>query len=221
MKSRLVSSVIGLLLGVAVTLSAPLARADTQSFTHNIPLTDIPFTDTFELPLFESSLGTLTDITIDLVSHVTGVVQIFNASGVSQTFSNASIEVPVGLSGPGLTNANVLATVFIAAGTAAPGLNSYPGTSVNGAEMVLVTPVSFSLFEGPGNGTVFFTTTVGDGIYGGTAGPGVFFSGDAVADGSVTITYSYVSAVPEPATGGLVLIGLALLVAAKRYSRRR
>lgn len=221
MKSRLVSSVIVLLLGVATIVSTPLARADTQSFSHVIPLTEIPFTDTFELPLFESSLGTLTDITIDFVTRVTGVVQIFNASGFSQSFSNASIAVPVGLSGPGPTTANLLATVFIAAGSAVPGLNSYPGMTVSESDMVLVTPVSFSLFEGEGSGTALFTTTVGEGIYSGAAGPGVLFGGDAVADGSVTITYSYVSAVPEPGTGGLVLIGLGLLVAAKRLSRRR
>jgi hypothetical protein len=79
----------------------------------------------------------------------------------------------------------------------------------------LIVPLA-DLSEYEGGGSDSFSVVSAGGTYGGSASPGVFFSGNATASGVTTITYTYsvVSATPEPTTMvlfGSALVGLGLL----------
>jgi hypothetical protein len=78
------------------------------------------------------------------------------------------------------------------------------------------------LYEGFGTNSLSFTVTASQGIYGGSAGPNVYFGGSASVAGVMEIIYTYHEVVgPEPMTMSLVggaLIGIAAL--ARRRSKR-
>jgi hypothetical protein len=198
---------------LAAMLAAGSANALTISYSHNTPLSSVPFSDTFNLQLFDTNLGTLTGVTIDLVSNVTGQVDIFNNTGSAQSFTNASAIVPVTVTGPSSTSTTVNATATQASGTAAVGTSSYAGLTGTQSNSVNVLAANFSAYQGVGTTFGSFTTFTTGGSFSGSSVPGVFFSGSAVADGAVTVTYNYETAapVPEADTYAFMALGMGLV----------
>jgi len=195
-----------------------VARADTiETFTHTTATTTVPFTDTFLLPGFDTSLGTLQDITITLDATGTAEVDVFNDTGSSQTFTGAMATIPVSLTGPGPITTSVTLSAGPTSGTATPGMSAFPGLPASASNMVLVSPADFSLYEGLGL-IVSVNVNGGTGTYTGNSIPGVFFGGSSTAGAVTTISYDFLPAstkVPEPATvsmfGG-ALLGIGYLL---------
>jgi hypothetical protein len=197
----------------AALLMLAVARADTiETFTHTTTASTVPFTDSFLLPGFDTSLGTLEDITITLDADGTAEVDVINVTAIPQAFTHATATIPVSLTGPGPTTTSVTLSAGPTSGTAAPGLNSFPGLPASATNTVDVSPADFGMYEGLGL-IVSVDVAAGTGTYGGTSNPGVFFGGSSTAGAVTTISYDYMPGstthVPEPAT--VSLFGVALL----------
>lgn len=184
-----------------------------------------PFSTTFSVPLFNSSLGTLNNVSLSLVSHIIGRIDVFNNLGTPQTFTNAFVSIPVTVTAntPDATSVTAVAIAALASGTAAPGfpISSFTGIVGTASNSVNVLPLNFAPYIGMGGTSASFTANRTDGTFGGTSVPGLFFGGSAVADGLFTVRYSYdaVSAVPVPASALLLGSGLLSLGAAWRRKR--
>jgi hypothetical protein len=201
-----------------VTLASSAAMANVISFSHTTATTATPFSDTFTLSNFNTSLGTLTGVAVTLSYTTTGEVDVFNSTVSPQAFTNATSSVPLTLTAPaGLTSsANAVAGPIN--GVANPGFNAFTGIPGSGTLTVNVLPANFLSFEIPPAAlTSSFTVAAGTGLFSGNSVQGVFFGGSATAGGTTTVTYTYTvpsSGAPEPATAALMggaLIGLGLL----------
>ena len=184
-----------------------------------------PSSTPFSVPLFNSSLGTLNNVSLSLVSRIVGRIDVFNNLGTPQAFTNAFVSIPVTVTAntPDATSVTAVAIAALASGTAAPGfpISSFTGIVGTASNSVNVLPLNFAPYIGLGGSSASFTANRTDGTFGGTSVPGLFFGGSAVADGLFTVRYSYdaVSAVPVPASALLLGSGLLSLGAAWRRKR--
>jgi hypothetical protein len=201
------------------------ARADTiETFKYTTPTKSVPFTDTFLLDGFDTSLGTLDAITLTLDTKGTVEVDVINLTGLPQSFTNASAIIPITLTGPAAvtTTVNLTAGPFI--GTAAPFSNAFPDLRASATSFVSVLPADFGFYEGLGL-IVSVAIDAGSGTYSGTAAPDVFFGGSSTADAVTTVSYAYTPSttmIPEPATMSLfggALLGISFFL--KRFVPQR
>lgn len=201
------------------------AGAAVISFSHVTPRDAVPFTDVFTLPGFDPALGTLTGVTVSATTDALAEIEVFNNTGRARNFTNARATIPLTVTAPAGVTLNVTATAGPIAGTAAPGFNTYSGNAASGAGSIVLPAAAFASFIGTAPGT--YSAEFGDGTFTGTATPGVFFSGAALAGGTTSITYTYDAApvvvppapipptpvppvsVPEPMS--LALLGAGLL----------
>jgi len=174
----------------------------------------------FSVPQFNTALGTLNSVQLTLTPDLTGSgVQIYNPNnsvgtlftagyfadstgGYSGTVSIASI---AGLSGSWMTGTYTQQFAL----AAPPSFTTYvlSGLTVPGSgSPVTLTEASVTPFEGVGNYSLVDTAGASwDAI---TTGPISDFVGAyCMAGGSLNVVYNY-TAVPEPSTIGLVVVGL-------------
>ncbi len=206
----------GLLLA---TLAGPaFAGPTTLNFTATIATGSVPFSTSVSLPTFDSTLGTLTSITLKVTNNTTAEVDVFNNTGTSQGFTNGSASIPVTLTGLDSTSATASAIATVASGTVAAGqIGKFPGITATSTGSQTVPTANFTQYETVGGLNANFTASAGNGTYSGVATPGVFFSGSATSGGTAEIIYTYTSAsVPEPATLALLGFGAMGVLAARR-----
>ena len=209
----------------SMALCASVANAAFVEHSMVLASNPTPFSTTFSVPLFNSSLGTLNGVTLSLVSNIVGRIDVFNSLGTSKGFTNAFAAIPVTVTSntPDATSVTAVATALLASGPATPGfpISSFPGISVTASNSVNVLPLNFAAYIGMGGGSALFTASSTGGTYGGTSVPGLFFGGSAVADGLFTVRYDYdaVSTVPVPAAALLFGSGLVALGAVWRRKR--
>jgi len=198
--------------------SSPLATGSSESLSLN---------------QFDTSLGTLSAMTITMYSSDTIASLVINATGSSALYSNATATVPVAV-----TAFEGLSTT--ATGTAGPfaGLSTAFGASVAGTDGVIsaqdvvnVSPEDFHLYEGAGPGQFTFTVAVADsiGTYSGSGPSYLFFGGNGYSYGSIVVEYGYITAndddpadpIPEPSTlcAGLAVISICGFGVARRFRR--
>jgi len=206
------------------------ARAGQITQTFTSPAATVPYTVTFMANQFNMPGATLTSVEIEVASTITGVVQVINISNFAQTYSNATSSVPVSLSGPAGLALGVTATTSGQSGTiaAAPAggftEKTLDGNSVTGSVSTTLVPPNLTPYIGSGVDSLPFTFTAGSGTYGGSssANGSVFFGGSATASASVTLVYNFTAAaVPEPASMGMLGIGMAGFFAFRRFFDKR
>lgn len=185
--------------------------------------------ETASVDQFDSSLGTLNSVTIELFGNVSGTFQYESQDGSPATV-NMNLSAEVGLSTAGLGEFLValptLSQTFNT--TAFDGSIDFAGTSggtvtgLNSSDDETTTLLGGDMSEFIGLGTIdLFVSGVG---LSSASGPGNLFQGfSTLAGASVTVTYDYTEAttpppspVPLPAGMPLMLVGLAALGIAKR-----
>ncbi len=222
-KSRM--NIKSVVLTGSLMLCASAANAAVVEYSSVLASNPTPFSTTFSLKLFDSSLGTLNGVSFSLLSHVTGSIDVINILSTPQAFTDAFARIPVKVTSSTLDATSVTATyiTMLASGTALSGVlvNSFPGVTGTASNSVSVLSADIAKYVRLGGGDAMFTAATTGANFGGTSVPGVFFGGSAVADAKFTIQYDYspVSAVPVPAAALLFGSGLMSLGAAWRRKR--
>lgn len=206
-KRRAGSSAAGGTLALVFLLgAASTAWAASETFTTGVSNNNVGFTESLSLEGFNTNLGTLTAVELNLDLNTSSAVEIFDPSAMSESFSNASTESTVNLSGPDdLTLISQSFGAIVATGTAKPGLTTEPATL--GTYDISVTPTNLAAYEVNGIQNLNFTISDPNETLGGTSPQNdLFFSGRDNLNGTVDIQYVY--SVPEPSTWAMMLIGL-------------
>ncbi len=217
MKKPVALAVLGIL-----AASGSMFASLSETFTHTIAATPIPFTTAFTLMSFDSTLGTLTGVTITLTDNTSPVLMVANISSDSESFTDGSVSIPFTVSVDGLSLA-ATATGSVASGIANPGMNYYSVAPFSGSTSTNVSSANFAYFEAPGGTPLSFTAATGRGTYSGTGAAALLFGGDGSTGGTTTVVYSYASTLtPEPALFGSLGFGLLglVLVARKRFLKQ-
>jgi hypothetical protein len=204
---------------LALQLLACLAMssADANTITEG-PLSFPGGTGNFNNPLtfdkFDTSLGTLTDVTISMTAVGYGILIVNNtANSKDYNFYNGFASVPVNVVGPGGVTISTTLTATGMSGTASPGLTSFNGVSGNYDASGHVLSADWGSYSGLGAGTFTLNALVAGGTFGGSQTENgnsfLFFGGSEHVNGTVTVTYTY-TGVPD---GGLtaMLLGMGML----------
>jgi hypothetical protein len=207
-------------LGAAVMTPA-CALAATVIETETIASQADPYTDTFILPSFNSSLGTLQSVEFVLTDQSTVTVLVNNETGATKNFSDASASFPLTVTGPGGLSVADSITNTVASGSLAGHTQaSYPGSPVTATQTETFT-TGLSGFESNSPLNLSFTAEAGTGSFSGNANGNVLFGGSAVTGGTFEVIYDYAaSAVPEPATWAFMMLGVGAIGAAMRGRRK-
>jgi hypothetical protein len=181
---------------------------------------------------FDSSLGTLTGITVSLTTSDAALAAVYSLNGGPVSYTDAQVQygseiVIASFVGTGetlsVTGSSLASGPFN--GTANPGYNqigSGPVQNFSGTLQVLAS--DFSSFIGTGMGSVSISVNPGTGLYSGNGQgygsgngltSGLFFGGAFDSYGTMQIDYAYIpnlAVVPEAPGFPLVTAGLAGLV---------
>jgi hypothetical protein len=156
---------------------------------------------------FNTSLGTLESITIDLFSHDTVRTETRYFTTCTEPYRDSRATIPITV-----TALDGLAfTTFATAGSSRP---------VRSDASVNVPLGDFSLYESSGPQTFDVSVAVGEPFIHGGSGP--TFEGTGTSYGTVDVIYTY-SPVPEPPTGwaGLAATTVCGIGAVQRIRRNR
>jgi len=216
--------------GQVITTTGPGVITQTLSFTDQGP-----GTPTYDFNLFDSNLGTLNSVTIELVNItstgtavVTNVSNTFNPPGYTENltggFTNTytatsstsgADTVSVAITSSTVSGTNIAAGSNINTGTLSASQTPNPVTTVVGDK---------ANYIGSGTGTIVITlaSTTGANVSG-NAGSNTFYAlgtAQATASGSLVLIYNY-TPVPEPKTTA-AMIGLALcILVGRKYFKGR
>ncbi|MGB0661622.1 MAG: choice-of-anchor E domain-containing protein [Mangrovicoccus sp.] len=208
---------------VAAVFVAGAANAATTSYSDSISMTSLDFDTTLSVAKFDSALGTLNSVTVELTGVVDGGAEYENRSTSSGTtfklsvaalieaaFSfGGSVEVnvsPTGLSSP--ITVGVFDGTLDFAGTSGGSVSGLTDTDTDSK----IYTTGLSNFIGAGNLDIFINADGTSQAIGG-ANVATIFTTDASA--SVKVTYDY-SPIPLPAALPLLGAGIGALAIARR-----
>ena len=209
----------------------------TETFHESFTGGTVPFSDAINYHLFNTALGTLTNVSIDLTSTINGIVVVNNYSAdlpqtdftnIPGSFTNGEAQVPLTLTGPPSSTLYVSTTATALAGSGSVDLSNdptdYPDTpSTTTSSTYDVLSSAFSNYEKAGGGlsstTVDVTAT--SGIFQGTTSDYLSFGGSATVTGLVNITYTYTPAATTPEPGSVALLVASGAVSLVGLRRRR
>ena len=217
--------ILGAISALAFVASVASAQAATVVQSYSFPSFVSPHTATFQLSGFDSTLGSLTGVELQLTNTSTPFVEVYNPYITSETITGASVSVPltVTVAGTVLTATESLTGVSGAA-AAAPTLGSVSVTDFIGSPTTVAVSTSLTsasdLAAFIGSAPITFTWNIDTGSYAGTAKPGVAFTGGATSGGDFKIIYTY-AAVPEASIWAMLIVGFGLTGLMFRFGRNK
>jgi hypothetical protein len=203
----------------------------TETFTDSYAPPDGALTgnisETLVFQQFDSNLGKLESITVDLAGAGYTILFFNNSNIFPVAYSGASSSGNIRVDALGLSGLLANVTTGILSGTAAPGITSITSSDPLNPQSFppvsgTIDPATFATYTG--NGTATVALAVGPfnitGSYGLPAHLAftTSFGGDGNISGTVSVTYGYDNsfAVPEPSTLAVFGTGILLLGVMRR-----
>lgn len=186
-----------------------------------------PYTENLAVTKFDTTLGTLTGISITVSSQASADIGVINNTSNDLQFTDAfaSSKVTVSTTVGTTTSVEVAASTDSVSGTATANSTTNvigPLGPVVTSAAAIIAAADFGNYQGVGVGTVDLKVDAGVGNYGGSGPTGLFFGGSTTVASYVTITYEYTpAAVPEPTSSAMFGIGIVLAVGLGWGRRRR
>jgi hypothetical protein len=214
--------------GLAATLlPVGIAQAATLTYSDTVDSARTNFTDSVSIAQFDSSLGDLTGIIIELTGSVSGSIQLESTDAASSNVT-ANLVSEIKLQRPDMSDLVVVLptasedanfTAFDGAvdfgGTSGLTRNNLSETANN--SISLTDPSDFGIFLGTGN-LVLPVAAIGRSNASGSGNLATVFQ--TFAGANITVSYEYTerpTAVPEPNApmGALALVGLGMMAKRK------
>ncbi|HEX5341155.1 MAG TPA: choice-of-anchor E domain-containing protein [Duganella sp.] len=206
----------------ASAISAPAMAAVVEYNITSVPSSLTNILAALDIHQFDATLGTLTGITIEYGSAVSGQVALSNSSTTKNKTTTVGLTTTMTLTGPGaLALGGDSETLF--SGVAATAVKNTSNVVVASGSGNLFSSYAlsageFGLFTGTGNVAASLAINAAGSSVGQT-GITSKFTTYATGVGKVIYTYD-IAPVPEPETYGMLLLGLGVVAfAAKRKSR--
>jgi hypothetical protein len=217
-----------MLFGVAILAftqpaSAGMSYSETVSFAASIP----PFSTNLSFTKFNSSLGTLTSVGITVNEAATIQSYVVNTTaigGPAQNLSWTNVYTTAALTATGPDGASITTDAMSTPWSSSSSALITYGPSTNATGSGSTTTTDVAAYEGPGMGSFNVTASASSvTTTGSTGAEGLLaFGGTATVGGNVVITFNYIpAAVPEPASLGMVALGLGSIYAVRRLRRRK
>jgi len=202
----------------ALFAASPAQATDFLTQTISIPSTAAPSTATLSFNQFDSSLGTLTSITLSFASTLIGNGTVTNTSGATHTYT-LNEAASAALSGHGFSFTQTLASGTASTGpVAAHATVNLAPISGSGSDSSTITS-GFADFLGLGTVSFDFSSTKSFSLTPASATLSLLAS----IGGAATISYGYdaatpppVGGVPEPASWAMMLLGFGAMGAMMR-----
>ena len=195
------------------------ASAQTETFVTSSFLGSAAHTTDFVLPSFNASLGTLDSVDVILRVNLCPIITVTNSTDAPISFTNATIDVPVDVTGPGALDLTLDLNASVKSGVQKPGTRDYGLPRQSTDTSTQVTTSDLDLWENqPGNKVSVDLTPLAAEFGGNASASGLSFGGRNSEWGRVTVVYTYTGlAAPEPRGGYLTaIVGLAMLVGVLR-----
>jgi len=185
-------------------------------------------------PTFNTSLGTLTSVTIAGNASMSVELIIVNITSSPQGFTSGFVSEPITVTNGNGTSFSETINTIITAGNITGTANAGPLVATDFAGNVTNTPFpsasiqssEFPTFESPGGlATITIDVNTGNVTQGANFGsdpPSMeFSSGHANIQGDVQIAYTYTAPIPEPAAINFAVIGGSMTLLRRRRNSRR
>ena len=181
----------------------------------------------FSLPTFDTTLGTLESVTVTFQLNLCPDITVTNGTSAPIQFTNASLNVPVTITGLGSTDFNTLMTANQASGTANPGVGDFYPVRTKNFSTDDIVDTDFAFWENTSAANVTLTLDKGAPVAQGTSpGSSLAFTGSSTQWANVSVDYTYISstiATPEPSgryLAGLVAAAMTLLFLRRKNAQR-
>jgi hypothetical protein len=209
MKSKMIILSMAFVASLMITGMANAALLPfTDSYTYNTDWGP----QTLSVTKFNTSLGTLNSIKVELIGNFTGGAMLTNTVGSPQTAVKLSLDGYVSISGPAVTSLLVTpsidlvtAPIILAGGSSI----TYDPTTASENLFTMISSGSFGLYVGTGD--VDFTAYAsGFKTYSGSPNISVTSLGPTMAEAVLRVTYDYTPTtnVPEPSL--MLLLGMGI-----------